>query len=124
MPAPETNARHQKAVLWPFTGVNNHGAPTVGDPEQIIVRWVHSKRETLDPQGNTIALDATVIVDEDIAIGSEMWLGELEDWYGTGTAPDDSEVMTVKTFNKTPDIKGRVFRRELGLMRKRAGATA
>ncbi len=46
-----------------------------------------------------------------------MWLGELADWYGTGSVDTDDELMEVKTFSQTPDLKARVVYRTVGLMR-------
>lgn len=105
--------------MWPFTGYDSYGQPTVGQPVQIPVRWIFEKREAVDPKGNTITLDGTVIVARDIDIGSHMWLGELADWYGTGSGSNfpDELLYEVKTFQKTPDIKGRAIRRIVGIMR-------
>lgn len=118
MPPLEKMDRHQTAVLWPSIGFDEYGQPDVGDPIQIIVRWNTRRMETVDAKGNTIALDALVIVDRQIAIGSDMWLGALADWYGTGSAGNDDEVMQVKTYEETLDIKGRSARHIVGLMYK------
>lgn len=119
MPTPEVAYLRQKAVLWPARFYDDYGQPKIDSSVEIKVRWITKRSETLDPQGNTVQLDATVVVDRDIAIGSTMWLGKLADWYGTGSGGDASEVMQVVTFAKTPDLKGRAIRREVGLMRFR-----
>jgi hypothetical protein len=111
----EYACRFQTAVLWPADGHDPYGQPKVGCPEEITVRWVSKSRQATDANGNPITLDATVIVVQDVDPGSAMWLGTLEDWYGTGSAGQESGVMEVVTFDKTPDIKNRAIRRELGL---------
>jgi hypothetical protein len=55
-------------------------------------------------------------VDEDIDLGSLFWLGALADLPpGTSWADEENPLMEVATANKTPDLKGRVFRRTVGL---------
>lgn len=119
MPPPERTDRKQRAVLWAVTGTNNHGqkvCTTTG--VELKVRWVGKQAVRLDPQGNTIAVDATVIVAQDVTIGSIMWLGALADIPGTGTPPlPESDLMQVKTFDKTDSMNPNFVRREVGLMR-------
>lgn len=115
MPSMETAFRRQFAVLWPKDGYDGHGEPTVGEPVELRVRWNNKQRLAYDAQGNPVAVDAVVIVDQEIEVGSSMWEGQLADWYGTGSAGDDSGVMEVVTYNETPDIKNRFKRRTVGL---------
>lgn len=119
MPLLEIADCFQKIVLWSFTGYDTYGQPTVAAPVQIVGRWIVQKSEAVDPKGNTIALDGTVIVTQDIAIGSHLWLGNLNDWYGTGSglSQADELLYEVKTFQTTPDVKGRALRRVAGVMR-------
>lgn len=117
MPSPEKTDLRQKAVLWVPNGVNKYGEKTFADPIEISVRWNTQRRATLDGKGNTVMLDATAVVDRVIAIGSEMWLGELEDWYGTGSVSGDDELMYVKTYNETPDLRNREKMQTVGLMK-------
>lgn len=111
------------AVLWPATGgYDNQGQPLFGDPIELAypngVRWINAQRQQLAADGNLILVDATAIVLQDIPIHSKMWLGELADWYGTGSAnTTDTNLMTVKTFNKTYDQRGQDIRRTVGLLR-------
>lgn len=120
MPPLETMDRHQDAVLWAATGAANHyGEPLVGSPVDITVRWVNQQREMLDPQGNTVAVDATVVAAQEIPIGSVMAEGTLADWLGTGSGEEPSGRMQVKAESWALDLKGRITRREYGLMRFR-----
>lgn len=118
MPAPETNARHQKAVIWPALGYDTDGRVKVGAPEEITVRWVTHRGEATDGLGHTISLDARVVVNQEVRVGSVMWLGCLADWVGTGSGGDDSELHRVVRFNHTKDIKGRAIRRTCDLRRE------
>lgn len=122
MPPHELAWRYQKAVLWAAREVrgrvvvDEHGEPRVGAPEEIEVRWVFGRTEALDSMGNTVSVDATAVVDRRIPEGSNMWLGCLEDWVGTGSGDEESNVMYVKAYNEALDIKGRVTARTIGLM--------
>lgn len=112
MPAQETTSRHQKAVLWAANGVTDYGKIKVDAAAEIDVRWEEGLQEAVDPNGETIAIDAMVVVDQDVVVGSIMWLGEKDD---LATPPVD--LKQVVSFNKIPDIKGREFRRTIGLIR-------
>jgi|SRR5579885_122140 hypothetical protein len=137
MPAQELAFLRQRAVVWPFLGYDEYGQPVVDFPIEIPCRWLMKHREVLDPEGNTIALDAEVVVAQHVPMNSWMWKGDLEQWYsghgaltryGTGTAPAapaydlgsaafDEELHEVKWRNETPDIKARHSFHKLGLMR-------
>ena len=124
MPDIEVASLTDLAVLWPFTGYDDYSQPTVGNPIQIPCKWHTSRQEALDAKGDTITLDAMVIVDRKIHVDSLMWLGLVSEWsgqnfIGTGTSPDE-ELMVVKLYNQTNDIKGRASFRQVGLMRYRA----
>lgn len=120
MPDQETAGLLWKAVLWPLSGFDDQGQPTEGAAVELDARWVQDQREVLAPDGSVVAIDATVIVDRDIRIGSKMWQGSLDDLPGTGTAYlPDTDVMEVVTFAKVPDAKGRTYYREVGLKRSR-----
>lgn len=118
MPSLEFTHRYQTAVLWSVTGQPDaDGQPQVGAPVEIRVRWVARKRDILDAQGNTIALDAAAIVGQRIAVGSHLWLGTMDSWTGTGSDVDDQEIHEVKVYEEVPDLKGRDVIRSVGLMR-------
>ena len=118
MPPPEVAYREQTAVLWPERGFDNNGHVKVGSPVEIQVRWNTQRTTALDPQGNKIAVDATVVVGQKIGVGSVLFKGELADWVGTGSgsAGAGDELMQVATFSEVPDLKGRNVRRVAGLV--------
>jgi len=110
MPPLETLDRHQKAVLWAFDSVDAFNEPIVEQPVEIDVRWVEKRQESVDSQGTPIAIDATVTVDREIAVGSIMWKGTLDRVPATFT-----DLKVVAAYNETPDIKNRNVRREVKL---------
>lgn len=112
MPPQETTARHQKAVLWEASGFDDNGEIKVNAAVELDVRWEEKQTESLGPTGNTIKSDATVVVDQDIVIGSIMWPGIIDD---LATPPVD--LWQVIDFSKIPDIKGRINRRGVLLIR-------
>lgn len=126
MPPIEEDDCPDTAVLWPAgLPYDTQGQPTIGAPVELAypngVRWCPSTSQVLDPKGNLISLDATVVVLQDIPIGSHMWLGCLDDWAGSGGGVQDDQLMVVKTFTRTPMFEGDkgwdLYRRTVGLMR-------
>lgn len=115
MPPIEEHDRWQKAVHWPITGKTRHNEPTKGAAEELDARWKWGRRSVTSAQGTPVAVDATVIVVQEVAVGDLMWLGELSEWNATGSAGPNTSVMEVLTYSETPDIKGRFVRYELGL---------
>jgi hypothetical protein len=117
----ETTKRYQKAWLRTWLGVNANGEPVTSAPVDVDVRWTWGQQAALNAQGGTIALDAVAVVDREISVDSEMWLAPdstysaLEQWLGTGSAGDESGVMTVQSYKEVSDIRNRGIRREVGL---------
>jgi hypothetical protein len=123
MPDQEVAYLDQTAIVFPRTGYGPDGQPTVGPPYELTpplgVRWLTKRTEVLDAKGNTIMLDGTAITAQPVLVGSWMWLGSLSAWYGTGSAYAalDQELMEVKYYNETPDLKNRASFHTIGLMR-------
>ncbi len=114
MPSLETACLNQKAVLWNATGFDRNGEPTIESAtgDEIDVRWETGQREAIDPNGNVIAVDEVVVVDRAITIGSVLFKGPEDD-----LASPPVSLKQVVTYSETPDIKGRKFRRVVGLIR-------
>lgn len=106
MPPIEDSDLIHKAVYWPFTGPDDYGNNTVGEPVEIDCRWNAKRGQTTDPKGNVIAYDADLVTDREVLVGSNMWRGELADW--DDTTKDD--LMLVVTNEDTDDMKGRFTR--------------
>lgn len=139
MPAQEIRNLTQTALLWPALpqeAVDQWGQRQTGFvlqqmmgamPQELSprnrppngVRWVDKRSVIMAKDGSTIAIDAQVVVAQDIPVNSILWLGTLDDWFGTGsgiTAPDEGLVI-VRGVTKTPDIKGRAYYRTLAVQR-------
>lgn len=120
MPPIETMEFNQKAVLWRRTGINANAEPRLASPVEISCRWDDTpKAHSGAANDETIRIDATAIVDRDIPIGSDLWLGTLNDFYGVGSAGDEVNVMTVVSSRRVPDLKGIETWRSVSMSRKR-----
>lgn len=115
MPAHETAWRTQTAVLWEPSGTDGYGQATFASPVEVDVRWKYANTEMVGADGKPVAIDATVVVAQEVPVNSRMWLGSLSEWLGTGSGDSAEPLMRVLTYRYTPDIKGRNFRRTLGL---------
>ena len=109
----------QDAVLWMATGTfADDGEVIVETPVDIRVRWENCRKKVLDPKGNNQTIVAEVVADRDIVVGSVLWLGNLDAWYGpSGSGGRDTVLCEVIDFEDIPDDKGRSFRREYKLKR-------
>lgn len=114
MPSPEIASLTDDAVLWSFAGHSPTGEPKVSTPIQIECRWMWKKTQATDATGNTVMLDATVIVDREIDDGSILWLGTLDQWEDSGSEESNPELVEVKSYKEVKDIRGRESYRELG----------
>lgn len=117
MPPIEESGLNQDAVLWPAGGFDDSGQPTVGEPVAILCRWLTTRRQSISPTGEPIAISADLTTDRLLPLGSHVWKGKLAD-YNDAAA---NEVMVVLTQGETPDIKGRAFLYEAGLGYLRTG---
>lgn len=110
MPDIESDCREQDAVIWQANGFDDDGEVTIGSASDNKVRWQHVEDEVTDVNGNNVAIDALVVTAIDVVVGSIMWEGKIADLPGTGETPT-SNIYRVVKFKKTPDVKGRKFRR-------------
>ena len=118
MPPIEELGRQQKAVLWNRTGYSKFNEPELGSPEEIKVRWDDVRRESIDSRGTPIVIDADVVVNQEVPIGSLLWLGSLDDWSISCTA-DNNNVMQVIGKKSTVDLKNiGIYYRTLSLVRR------
>lgn len=130
MPAMESMDLHGRALLWRVAGVDNYADILVAAPVEIRLRLNDTATEALDPQGNKIALDATIVTAVDLNIGDVLWMAPsqyysaMEQYVGTGSGEVDPTYWQVKMFNGTPDLKYRVTRREAGILRFRGSPPA
>lgn len=113
MPPLELEQRNQDAVVWAFDSFDSHGQIRVTAPEEIRVRWEWTWNRVSDPKGNNVTIDAEIVADADYPVGSLLWLGTLDDWYGSGSGGANNGLVEVVTFRRIPDDKGRNTRRSL-----------
>jgi len=105
----ETAHRNQKAVYLEATGLDTYGNRTVATAVEIDVRWQNVQQEIVDNHGDTQAIDAKIVVDRVVPLGSILWEGILDD-YSASTSVDYVEVIGLQ---RAMDIKGRNVRRVL-----------
>lgn len=121
MPPIERVGRTSTAVLWVKTGTDAFGEPVTAAPREIKVRWEQERKKDYVPSGQPVTYEAELVVAEDIPEGSLLWLGTLSNWYGVGSAGDETNLMEVDKVVKIPDEKGRVYRRTICLRRFQRG---
>lgn len=126
MPDQEISHLEQPAVCWHFSMYDGvRGQPIVFPGVDMNVRWKFSRTEMQDPKRNTITVDATVVVAEEVKVDSLMWPGST-DWLVGTAGPTDrtsgisQDVYVVKAYYFTPDVKNRAATRTLGLLRYKA----
>lgn len=116
MPDVETTDRNQDAVYWAKSSDDLYSTPKVSAGIAVRVRWEEKRAEMLDAQGETVAVDAQVVVDREIVVGSIFWLGKLSALSGTPPTPT-SNIFQVVTYDRVPDIDDIYVRRTVGLKR-------
>lgn len=110
----ETDFLNQKAVVWDHTGYDSAGDTIVSHPRQIQARWEFRRQQLIDENGAPIAVDATVFVDQEIAVDSIIWKGAIE------KVPDPIKKLYIVVFyEETPDINCDEFERILGIKKFR-----
>jgi len=111
MPALESSGRKQKAVLWAANGLDGYGQYKVDSPVEIVVRWEESKSEVQSGNSDTIAVDAEATVDQVMAVGSLLYLGDEVTYNAAIAAGTSVYRYRVVAFDSIPDAKGRHFDR-------------
>lgn len=116
MPPLETKDRTTTVVIWEALDTrDNYGEVRVKAPREILVRWVDDTSEVVDPNGNTVRIDATMATAEPVSIGTIVFKGNLSEC--NNRAPQ--LLMQVIIPNEQDDLKGRHTRREYKMMRYR-----
>lgn len=120
MPPLESLDLYDRAVLMEYIRQDDYGQPLVREAEEIDCQWEDTESESRDAKGNVITIDATVVVNREIPVGSIIWQGEIVDWLGTGSGGgSDPVLMRVASVSAIHDIKARFYRRVLYLQRFR-----
>lgn len=124
MPQLDAWSRRHKALVWEATGLyGGDGRPTYGEPAEIRVRWDDTARIARGPNGQPIPVDGTAVLGQAVALHSIMWLAPdqtpnsetaLDQWYGSGSAGQQSGLVEVVADNGGLDLKSRQTRRVVG----------
>lgn len=131
MPPIEHEDLRHYALLWEPDGIGTDGRTKHDAASQELsplvmqgVRFVWRKSKGTDPNGDVVALDATLIASRVIPLQSLVWHGSQEDLEadltGTGTGntlQPEADIYEVVTASHTPDQRLAVTRYEYGLRR-------
>lgn len=112
MPAVEIRGLKQKAVLWRIAGYSSDGNPTVYNPEEINTRWEDGDSQILGKDGSPISINASIMVEEEIDVGSLLWKGTL-----ASLPASPSPIVEVMGLEIVPDVKIRKYQRTLSCSR-------
>lgn len=117
MPAQELSHRLQPAVLWLRNSLRSdaYGQPIIIAPVDIMVRWNDTYNEIRTPLGATVTIEADLVVDRDIPVGSLLWKGRMVDL--VNIQDPIPNIMQVYSFKGVPDVKARNTYRTCQLMR-------
>jgi len=109
MPPMESTCRNQFAVMWVPSGHTRTGDKTVSAGVELGVRWEDATETNRPNKSDEEQFDAMVVVNQDVVVGSIFWKGKEEDLPDPVT--NATNLYEVIRFIKTPDVKGRNFRR-------------
>lgn len=109
----------QTALVFTKNGTDRYGQAKVDPPVEI--KWLPSDklREVMAsafPDIST-AVESTALVDRPIIVGSIIWPGMLIDWLGTGSNKETTNLLEVRGYTQTPDLKNQSFVRQVKVMR-------
>jgi hypothetical protein len=116
VPYPGQGNLNQRAVLWRVVGQDGNAQPVVSNVAVgIPCRWDDRRRTVQGPDGTPIAVDATALVDREIAVGSAMWKGDVPDL--PDTQIPDRDVFVVVTYTPEWDWRGVDCTHEVALVK-------
>jgi hypothetical protein len=101
----------QKAVYWHHSGDDASGQPLYDDPVEVACRWEDVHELYLGMDGNDQVTNAKVIVDRDMVVQGQLWLGALADLTSQAHPSENLGAFSIKKFEKLPDRKAKKFLR-------------
>src|SRR5690554_2761032 len=108
----ETEDLTQAATLWESVGIDETARPIVKQPIQIPTRWEERRTEGIDVDSSPIAIDANIVVDRHIPVGSIIRKGRLD------SLPENlDELYKVVHNSEVPDIKDIFVRRRVSVIK-------
>lgn len=114
MPPLEVDDLKQYAVMWEQVDYDENGRPTLESAIEIHARYETTLGEVISNADSTNSSGIDVVVDRDIPLGTQMRLGRLSEITNPLTG-----LLEVVEVNTVPDIKGRHYRRNVTLIKKR-----
>ena len=115
MPPMEASHRFQKAVIWTESSADEYGRKTLATGTELTVRWEDASIFPRPELSEEEELDATLVVNQVVALGSIIWKGQLTDLPSPVSSTTD--LFEVIRFSEIPDIKGREIRYLCGLQK-------
>lgn len=111
----ETMDLLQKAVYCAKAGVDRFNHVVRSAPVQVYVRWEWQFTELVMDDGTKVKTDAWLAVDREMRSGDTIWLGDILDWVGTGSAlgEETNEICEVVFYEEIPDVDNVEIRREV-----------
>lgn len=107
----------QRAVLWPRSGTDPYGKPTLGNPVQVSVRWDDVTKTFLADDGETQQPLTKVYVDRDVVKGSKMMLADLTSGFDVNPDNHPGLVWEVVRFERFPNFECDDFLRTVYVQR-------
>lgn len=102
----------RKAVLWVATGKNRTNENTYSAGTSITLEWPQGFIQSQNPVETNETRSDEIIANQDLVIGSLVWLGALKDMPALASLTDLRQVISRTV---TPDIKNRKTRYSFGL---------
>lgn len=99
----------QFAVYWEHHGNDDSGQPLFDPPIEIKCRWDDVHEVFLDLNGNDQVTNAKVMVDRDVVVQGQLWLGRLQDLTSQSVPIENQGAYAIRRFEKTVDKKGKKF---------------
>ncbi len=111
---------NQKAVYWGNPDPDGYGNYTYDEPVQVDVRWTVKQEKFLSSQGAGNAVEellsqVVVLSETDFVLNGELALMSIADLSSSET-PETNGALTVKGFEKIPNIKATQFLRKAFLV--------
>jgi hypothetical protein len=96
--------RRQKAIYWQRDGIDEYGRPVFKVPVIISCRWdTQNYQNSVDTDKDSLSVNAAVIPDRVLVIGSYLMLGDTLDGM-TNVPPDNPNAFMVKTQQIVPEL--------------------
>lgn len=100
----------QKAVYWAKTGDDIGGDPIYANPVEIKCRWEDVHEQFVDAHGKDAVSNSKLLVDRDVTIDGQLWLGELKNLDSFIPTENDG-AYAIRKLEKIPNSRATKFLR-------------